>query len=95
VHLGRQFGAQLLDERSDFLAYLIKAIGVASSTLHRRMHDRKLLLSTERRGGEKRLTARKTIGGKRRQVLHVAHSLAPYPSQPGPTGPTDPDDQED
>src|SRR5262249_26949566 len=55
-----------------------EGVGVASTTLIRRMRDRKLLLSTEVSGGETRLRPRKTVGGKRRHVLHLAHGLSPY-----------------
>jgi hypothetical protein len=48
-------------------------IGITPSTLWKRMHDRELLLSTERRGGELRLRTRKVIGGARRHIIHVAH----------------------
>jgi Domain of unknown function (DUF927) len=68
-----------------------EGVGVASATLHRRMFERGQLLSTERRGGETRLKSRKTVGGRRQHVLHIAHStLASHAAQSGPTGPSDP-----
>jgi hypothetical protein len=72
-----------------------EGVGVASTTLFRRMRDRKLLLSTERTAGETRLRPRKSVGGKRHHVLHVAHELSPYPGKTGPTGPTGPAGEED
>jgi helix-turn-helix protein len=68
-------------------------VGVGSATLHRRLYQRGLLVSTEYRGGQRRLTARKSIGGKRRQILHVAHDLSPYPQESGPSGPAGPIDE--
>jgi hypothetical protein len=65
-----------------------EGIGIASTTLWRRMSDRNLLLSTEVRGGERRLKARKVIGGKRRPILHIAHNMAPYPPKTVPSGPS-------
>jgi hypothetical protein len=72
-----------------------EGIGVAAATLHRRMYERGLLLSIEKRGGEVRLKARKTVGGRRRQVIHIAHrgsddtAAAHVPDHPsGPSGPT-------
>ena len=68
-----------------------EGVGVTSATLHRRMFERGLLLSTERRGGETRLKSRKTIGGHRQHVLHIARcTLASHAAQSGPTGPSDP-----
>jgi hypothetical protein len=72
-----------------------EGIGVAPSTLHRRMFERKLLLSTEKRGGEQRMTCRKVIGGKRKPILHVSHDMTPYPSKAGPSGPLAPEDGND
>ena len=73
-----------------------EGVSVAPSTLHRRMFERKLLLSTEKRGGELRLRVRKGIGGQRKHVLHVAHShlLSPNTGPTGPTGPGDENDEE-
>ena len=71
-----------------------EGISVASTTLYRRMHERGLLVSVERRGGETRLKPRKSIGGKRRAILHINHTLSPYPAQGGPTGPSGHGEQE-
>ena len=65
-----------------------EGVGVSSTTLHRRMHERRLLLSTELRGGETRLKARKSIGGRRLQVIHIAHTLSLHVAPSGPTGPS-------
>jgi Domain of unknown function (DUF927) len=65
-------------------------IGIAVDTLHRRMAERGVLLSTERRGDRRHLKVRKTIGGVRRQVLHVHHDLRPSIGKGGPSGPSDP-----
>jgi hypothetical protein len=65
-------------------------VGVAVETLHRRMDARGLLLSHEVRGQKRRLKVRKTIDGKRREVLHVAHDLRPPVRKSDPCGPSDP-----
>jgi hypothetical protein len=60
-------------------------VGIMASTLWKRMHQRNLLLSTERRGGDLRLRTRKMIGRSRRPVIHIAHiapSLSEKPAQP-------------
>ena len=73
-----------------------EGIGVAAATLHRRMYERGLLLSVEQRGNELRFKTRKTIGGRRREVIHIAHrgsddsASACTADPPGPTGPTGP-----
>jgi hypothetical protein len=61
-------------------------IGIAASTLWRRMHERKLLLSTERTSKELRLRARKTIGGSREPIIHIAHLDPPSCEKPGQPG---------
>jgi hypothetical protein len=71
-----------------------EGVSVQPSTLHRRMLERKLLLSTEKRGGEVRLRVRKGIGGQRKHVLHVAHTHLLSPNT-GPTGPSGPEDEND
>jgi hypothetical protein len=68
-------------------------IGIALPTLHRRMHERRLLRTTERRDGELRFKVRKSTGGRRRGVLHVSHGLTPFASGSGPTGPVGPHDE--
>jgi hypothetical protein len=72
-----------------------EGIGVASTTLWRRMYERRLLLSTERAGGELRLKARKAIGGRRRRIVHIAHLDTPHAAETGPSGPGDPADAND
>ncbi len=67
-----------------------EGVSIAVETLHRRMSERGILLSNETRGGSRRLKVRKTIDGKRREVLHVAHDLRPRVRGSGPSGPTDP-----
>jgi hypothetical protein len=68
-----------------------EGVGVASATLWRRMHERGLLLSTERAGGETRLRCRKVIGGNRKRVVHIAR--APLVTETGPSGPIGPHHQ--
>ena len=70
-------------------------VGIASTSLWRRMHERGLLLSTERRGGELRLKCRKSIGGARQHVIHIAHLVSPHVMEADPTGPTGPSDEID
>jgi hypothetical protein len=67
-----------------------EGVSIAVETLHRRMSERGILLSHETRGGSRRLKVRKTIDGKRREVLHVAHDLRPPVRGSGPSGPSDP-----
>jgi hypothetical protein len=56
-------------------------IGVSQRTLHKRLRDRGLLVTTDSRRGT--LTPRRTIGGVRRAVLHLsAHVISPEPAQP-------------
>jgi hypothetical protein len=61
-----------------------EGVGIAPATLWKRMHERGLLLTVESAGGELRLKCRKSIGGVRRRVVHIAHL-----DQTGPTGPSD------
>ena len=70
-----------------------EGIGVASTTLHRRMWERNLLLSTERRGGETRLKVRKSIDGRRRDIIHVAHTLSPCTVDADPSDPAGRDEK--
>jgi hypothetical protein len=70
-------------------------IGIAAETLHRRLDERGILLSHEMRGRRRRLKIRKTIGGVRRYVLHVAHDLRPVVGKRDPSGPSGPHDQKD
>jgi hypothetical protein len=65
-------------------------VSITVETLHRRMFERGILLSHEVRGRKRRLKIRKTIDGKRREVLHVAHDLRPHVRKSGPCGPSDP-----
>jgi hypothetical protein len=68
-----------------------EGIGIASHTLWRRMNDRKLLLTTDTRGGKLRFKVRKNVGGERTPVLHIAHSMTPYPTKSGPSGQSGPE----
>jgi Domain of unknown function (DUF927) len=70
-------------------------VGIASTSLWRRMHERNLPLSTERAGGELRLKCRKSIGGARQRVIHIAHLVTPHVPDSGPTGPAGPSDEID
>ena len=53
-----------------------EGIGVGNATLRKRLHERRLLLSTEKDKNKERLTVRQTIGGRRRNVLHIINLLA-------------------
>ena len=65
---------------------------VSSETLLRRMADRKLLLTIDKRGGRRRLKVRKTIAGVRQLVVHVSHTITgPHTWESGPFGPSDPE----
>ena len=55
-------------------------IPITLPTLRKRLYERGLLRSTERRGGKGRLEVRRAIQGKRRPVLHL-HSQALYPQE--------------
>ena len=69
---------------------------VTAETLLRRMADRKLILTIDKRGGRRRLQVRKTIAGARQTVLHVSHTITgPLAWESGPRGPSDPEPEED
>jgi hypothetical protein len=74
-------------------------IGVGVDTLYRRMRDDNLLLSLETRGGKTYFKVRKTIAGRRRPVIHVAHAFlhleAPASSNGSPSSPNGPEDDFD
>jgi len=56
------------------------ALAVQPRTLHRRLAQAGLLVSVDE--GRGRLTVRRTLGGTRRNVLHLRLSLFQEPSQP-------------
>ncbi|MBV8265113.1 MAG: PriCT-2 domain-containing protein [Planctomycetaceae bacterium] len=62
------------------------AFPMTKAVLHKRLHEQKLLASTD----EGRLTARPTIEGKRRRVLHLLAQNLSLPSETGPSGPSGP-----
>jgi hypothetical protein len=65
------------------------ALPVSPRTLCRRLHERGLLLSVEAHGGKMRYAVRRTLEGRRRDVLHLrADALSPSGS--APSAPTDP-----
>ena len=53
-----------------------EGVGISSATLRKRLHERGMLLSTETDKNKVRLTVRQTIGGKRRQVVHITNLLS-------------------
>jgi hypothetical protein len=64
-----------------------ETLAIGKRTLHKRLHERRWLMSTEEKPRET-LTVRRTLGGARRNVLHLhAHSIV------SPTGETDQSDQ--
>ena len=71
-------------------------IGVGADTLYRRMRDDNLLLSLEQRGGKTYFKVRKTIAGRRRPVIHVAHAFlyleVPPSANGSPSSPNGPED---
>jgi hypothetical protein len=70
------------------------ALPVSPRTLHRRLHERGLLLSVEAHGGKTRYAVRRTLEGRRRDVLHLrADTLSPSAS--APSAPTDPNPQQE
>ncbi len=58
-------------------------IAVGSKTVHKRLHEKGLLASTE--AGRHKLTVRRTLEGQRRAVLHFTRDLFSPPD--GPNGP--------
>nr|ABZ06067.1 hypothetical protein ALOHA_HF4000005H07ctg2g11 [uncultured marine microorganism HF4000_005H07] len=56
------------------------SIAITLPTLRKRLYERGLLRSTERRGGKGRLEVRRAIQGKRRSVLHL-NAQALYPQE--------------
>src|SRR5262249_37506521 len=57
----------------------------SAHTLRRRLKDAGLLVTTDATRGK--LTVRKTLQGRRREVLHVAWPDTAPPPETGPTGP--------
>jgi hypothetical protein len=53
-----------------------EGVGISNATLRKRLHERGMLLSTETDKNKARLTVRQTIGGKRRQVVHITNLLS-------------------
>ena len=69
-----------------------ETITIESGTLQKRLHQRGLLLSVERRDDGRRLRVRKTVGGRRLWVWHLPHKvLAPLVQETAPTAPTAPE----
>jgi hypothetical protein len=62
-----------------------EAIPITSTTLRRRLKERKLLASMDAQRGK--LTVRRTFQGLRREVLHVTWPGTVGRSETGPTGP--------
>jgi hypothetical protein len=67
---------------------------VQPRTLHRRLHERGLLLTIERHGGKTRYAVRRTLEGRRRDVLHL-HPDALSLSPSAPSAPTDPNPRQE
>jgi hypothetical protein len=70
------------------------SLPVSPRTLHRRLHERGLLLSVEAHGGKTRYAVRRTLEGRRRDVLHIRADTL-FPSASAPSAPTDPDPQQE
>ncbi len=60
-----------------------EGFAIQEKTLHKRLAERGMLQSTEKTGGKKRLTVRRTIEGQRRQLLHVLWPSLAEESDPG------------
>jgi hypothetical protein len=56
-----------------------ESLPIASKTLHKRLHEKGLLASTE--AGRHKLTVRRTLEGQRRSVLHLSASLLSAPGR--------------
>ncbi len=61
------------------------SLGIGSKTLHRRLHDRGLLASSD---SERRATTKRVIAGQRRRVLHLSASYLGESGQSGQSGQT-------
>jgi hypothetical protein len=72
------------------------SLPVSPRTLHRRLRERGLLLAVEAHGGKTRYAVRRTLEGRRRDVLHLrADALSPSASAPSaPTGPNPQQEQD-
>jgi len=55
------------------------SIAVGSKTLHKRLHEKGLLVSTE--AGRRKLTVRRVLEGQRRAVLHLSARLLSAPGR--------------
>jgi phage/plasmid primase-like uncharacterized protein len=71
-----------------------EGVGIGSATLRKRLHERGFLLSTETDRSKVRLTVRQTIGGRRRNVLHVSNLLS-IPENSAPSAPRAPIDEKE
>jgi hypothetical protein len=70
-------------------------LSVSPRTLHRRLHERGLLRAVEGQGGKTRYTVRRTLDGRRRDVLFLcAADLTPSPAS-APSAPNGPNPQQE
>ncbi len=101
IHQGRQIGwldgedVYLDPDASIAVAKLLaeetgEPIAVGSKTLHKRLHEKAMLSSTEKERGT--LTVRRTLDGKRREVLHLRASLSLFEAEPDQSAQHDDDD---
>src|SRR5262249_51404881 len=71
-----------------------EGLPVQPRTLHRRLHERGLLLAVETHGGKTRFAVRRGLEGRRRAVLCL-RADALTPSASAPSAPNDPNTQQD
>jgi hypothetical protein len=64
-----------------------ETVGIGSVTLWERLRERGLLISTEKDRNKEHLKVRRTIGGHRRQVLHIKNLIA-IPENGAPSAPS-------
>ena len=69
-----------------------EGVGIGSATLRKRLHERGMLLTTEKDRNKVRLTVRATIAGRRRNVLHIQNLLTIHENG-APSAPDAPIDQ--
>jgi hypothetical protein len=50
-----------------------ESLGVSAQTLRKRLHEKRLLVSTGKVEGRETLLVRKTLEGRRRHILHLSH----------------------